>query len=210
MKSLTSRHVLFFLLSSQVLFAAAQSTTNSAYNVFGIGTLEQQGVVQYESMGYSAIGSRSLDVVNLENPAALNSIRGFTQIFDVGITYSRLLQNTNEEQVRSSFGGLHDLNYWFRANARTAFAFGVSKFSDGGFDILDSESGGNAIGRSDSRHVGEGGSSQLYLAGSYGISRNLHVGLKSNFLFGGFNKDEVISIFDPRARVEVASDRGFV
>ncbi len=210
MKSLIKGQAITFLFLCSFIFVKAQSISNSAYNVFGIGTLEQQGLVQYESMGNAAIGSRPHNIVNLKNPAALNAIQGFTQIFDVGVTYSGLRQNANEETFQSSFGGLHDLNYWFRANSRTAFSFGVSKFSDATYDILDSQSGSNAIGRSDSRHIGEGGSSQVYLASAYSLSPNLHFGLKSNFLFGGFQENETVTIFDPSAQLDIVSERSFV
>jgi len=210
MRSLIKKSLFASVLLCSSVLLSAQSITNSAYNVFGIGTLEQPGLVSYEGMGYAAIGSRAGDLVNLKNPAALNSIRGFTQIFDVGIALSGLSQEVNDETVTSSFGGLHDLNYWFRASPKTALSLGISKFSDANYDILDSQSGSSAVGRSDSRHLGEGGSSQLYVAGAYSLSPNLHVGLKSNFLFGSLLSDEVVTLFDPRAELEIESKRSFV
>ena len=210
MKSSISRGIVLTLLVSSHFVCQSQSVSNSAYNVFGIGTLDQQGLVAYEAMAYAGIGSRTADLVNLKNPAALNAIQGFTQQFDVGISYSGLSQQSNEASSSSTFGGLHDLNYWFRVSPRTALTLGVAKLSDTNYDILDSQSGGNALGRSDSRYLGEGGSSQFYVAGGYSLTPNLHLGLRSNVVFGSFTSDELVSIFDPGASLEIKTERGFV
>lgn len=211
MKSLIDRWFLPLVLvaiTGGVSFA--QSVTNSAYNVFGLGSLDQQGLVPYESLGYAAIGSRSDDMVNIENPAALTSIKGFTQIFDVGITFSQLRQVTDEESFGSSFGGIHDLNYWFRSGSKTAFSLGISKFSDANYDILDSSSGNTQNTRSDSRHLGEGGSSFVFIGAGHSLTSNFHVGMKANFLFGNMNSNEVVALSDPDANLDIEKTSGFV
>ncbi|MEO9871941.1 hypothetical protein [Ekhidna sp.] len=210
MKNLIERSLLASFFIFLTFASTSQSIGNSAYNVFGIGTLEQTGLVPYEAMGYAALGSRPMDMVNLKNPAALNSIRGFTQIFDVGVTFSNLTQSANDDSFNSSFGGIHDLNYWFRASPRTALSLGIAKFSDASYDILDSQSGSNSSGRSDSRHIGEGGSSEVYLAGSYSIHKNFHLGLKTHFLFGSQDKDEVLSVSQPRTNLQIINEKSFV
>ena len=209
MRSLTKRAAITSLYVVCFSYGHSQSITNSAYNVFGIGTLEQAGLVSYEAMGYASLGARPTDIVNVKNPAALNSIRGFTQIVDFGITYSNLSQRANDDSFSSSFGGLHDLNYWFRANSKTAFSVGIAKFSEASYDILDSRSGSDVTGRSDSRHLGEGGSSEVYLAGSYAVLKNLHFGLKTRFLFSSQHRDELLSVTDPTINLEIENEQRF-
>ena len=186
----------------------AQSVSNSAYNVFGLGTLEQTGMVAYEGMGYASIGARPSDRVNLKNPAALNSIRGrgFTQIFDVGITYSHLFQQSVNETAVGSFGGLHDLNYWFRTSPKLAWSVGIAKFSEATYDILD-QSGSED--ESNVQHMGKGGSSQVYLGSAYSLSPHIHLGIKTGFIFGSFRSEEMSSLTLPGSSLRVNTQRSF-
>ncbi len=210
MKSLIKKLLTYVLLLIVVHFSRSQAIGNSAYNVFGIGTLEQPGLVGFESMGHTGIGARPVDMVNIKNPAALNSMVGFTQAFDVGVSFSSLSQKSNGSSFTSSFGGLHDLNYWFRVNPKTALSLGVSKYSESSFDILDSQSGTSENGRSDSRHLGEGGSSQFYLAGGYQLLPKLNIGLQSHFLFGSLQKDEISSLSNLDTNLQIEGTKSFV
>ncbi|MEM9328116.1 MAG: hypothetical protein AAGA85_20785 [Bacteroidota bacterium] len=183
----------------------AQSIGHSAYNAFGLGTLEQVGLVPYEHMGYAAIGSRIDDVVNLENPAGLTSIRGFTHSFDFGLSFSQLTQESPSDISTGTFGGLHDLNVWFRLNQKTAISVGLSKYSDATFDILDRSTDG-----SESRLVGDGGSSQAFLAAGYSLLPNLHLGVQGSLLFGSLQREEFLTISDPSAALQVTTTESFV
>ncbi len=191
--------------------SVGQSISNSAYNVFGIGSLEQTGLISYEGMGYAAIGARPDDLVNIKNPAALNSIngRGFTQIFDVGISFSHLYQQSVNETADGTFGGLHDLNYWFKTHPKWAWSVGISKFSDASFDIIDTPSGVLANDESSVEHFGNGGSTQVYFAGAYSLLPSLHFGAKTGFLFGGLQSDESLFLSQPGTSLLIENDRSF-
>lgn len=189
----------------------AQSVSNSAYNVFGLGSLEQTGLISYEGMGYAAIGARPRDLVNIKNPAALNSISepGFTQIFDVGITFAHLYQQSGDATASGTFGGLHDLNYWFRTHRKWAWTVGLSRFSDASYDILDSPSG-IADRESEVSHKGNGGSTQVYFAGAYQLLPRLSLGVKTGFLFGGLQSEESLFISQPGTSLIIENDRSFL
>lgn len=212
MRSLTKNVVGWLTFMLVGVNGLAQSVANSAYNVFGLGTLEQTGLVAFEGMGYASIGARPSDMVNLKNPAALNSIRGrgFTQIFDVGITYSHLFQKSIKETASGSFGRLHDLNYWFRNSPKSAWSVGLSKFSDATYNIIDTQSNDNANSTSDVQHTGNGGSSQVYLAGAFSMLPNTSLGVKTGFLFGSFQSEELLSLTLPGSSLIIENDRSFL
>lgn len=193
-------------------FLAGQSISNSAYNVFGLGSLEQTGLIPFEGMGYAAIGARPDDLVNIKNPAALNSIngRGFTQIFDVGISFSLLNQQSGNEVANGTFGGLHDLNYWFRTHRKLAWSVGISRFSDASYDIIDTPSGALANAESSVQHLGNGGSTQVYFAGAYRLLPSLNLGVKTGFLFGGMQSDESLVLSEPGTSLLIENDRSFL
>ncbi len=200
--------ITFVLLSSKV---SGQSISNSAYNVFGIGSLEQTGLISFEGMGYAAIGARPNDRVNIKNPAALNSIngRGFTQIFDVGISFSHLYQQSVNETASGTFGGLHDLNYWFRTHRKWAWSVGISRFSDASYDIIDTPTGDLSNDESSVQYTGNGGSSQVYFAGAYSLFPSFHIGVKTGFLLGGLQSDESLFLSNPGTNLLIENDRSF-
>lgn len=195
-----------------VVSLSGQSISNSAYNVFGLGSLEQTGLISFEGMGYAAIGARPDELVNIKNPAALNSIngRGFTQIFDVGISFSHLYQQSGNETAGGTFGGLHDLNYWFKTHQKWAWSVGLSRFSDASYDIIDTPSGALANEESIVEHLGNGGSTQVYFAGAYSLFPSLHLGAKTGFLFGGLQSDESLFLAQPGTSLLIEKDRSFL
>lgn len=183
--------VLSTLLSFLISVSFCQSMPGSAYNIFGIGSLEKTGLVSFKGMGNVGIAVRSPEDVNLKNPAALNAITGYNQIFDGGFTYSRLSQQSDNKSFSTSNGGVNSLNYWFRNSSKMAMSFGFEKVSDASYDITDSNSGVNTFGIDETRHLGGGGASSFYVGAGYELIANLNVGLKFNLLFGSIEQSEI-------------------
>lgn len=177
--------------------ASAQSIPGSAYNVFGFGTLDRQGLVPTQNMGGVGIGLRSPLDVNLANPASLNAIVGHNQIFDIGFSYSSISQSSSSESFRRASTDLKGLNYWFRPNKKMAFSFGSSRFSDASYDITEGSRTSEAFNSAfNTRYLGEGGLSQLYFATGIQVLPNLNVGARVNFLFGSISRIENIALLD--------------
>lgn len=201
MSMISSTKQAFLLLSIFIsAYSYSQSLPGSAYNVFGIGSLEQTGLVSYEGMGYAGIGSRSTESVNIKNPAALTSVAYHNQIFDAGFSYSTLNQQTSNTSFNGASGSIQGLNYWFRLNQKAAASVGLSKYSDATFDITDAQAV-DAIINSDSRHFGDGGSSQFHISSGYTPFKNLSIGAKANFIFGSVNHTETTYIEDLTANI---------
>lgn len=197
-----------FLLSQH--FLLAQSTARSVYNLYGLGTLEQQGLCQFESMGYSSIASRSTQNVNLENPAGLNAVKQANQIMDVGLYRTSTFQRAEGESFNSTSGNIGSLNFWFSGGPKTAFAFGASKFSDASYNITNFNNRNTSLGNYSSIFVGEGGVSQMYLAFGQRVVKNLNVGAKVNFLFGSLEKTEQVFLNDFNTTLNIEDTRSFV
>ncbi|MEQ6166132.1 hypothetical protein AAOE16_02965 [Ekhidna sp. MALMAid0563] len=197
----------FFLILAFVV--QGQSISGSAYNVFGIGSLEHTGLVSFEGMGNIGIANRSTENVNLKNPAALNAIHGYNQIFDVGFTYSLLNQSSEGQSFNTSSGGINGLNYWFRNSSKMAMTFGFSKISDASYDVTDQNAENNVLGNYDARHLGEGGTTSFYFGTGYELTERLNVGARFNFLFGSMNHTE--SFYSPELStyLEVEEDKWF-
>lgn len=193
MKSLTKYlSVLGFLFFHYSSFG--QSTVRSIYNIYGVGSLNQIGLGQYESMGYTGVAARSVGTVNLENPASLNAIKGVNHILDMGFYHTNTVQRTFESSFSSQSGNMGSINYWFSSGTKSAFSFGAGKYSDASYDISDFNNSTTALGTYDSRYIGDGGISQIYVAGSREVFKNLNIGARANFLFGSFSRTEIVSL----------------
>lgn len=180
---------LLLLISVTLL---AQSTTGSTYNIFGVGTLSEDGLGAYRSMNNTGIGSRQPQSVNLKNPAALNAISGPTQVFDVDVTLKALSQQNDDESFNTMLGGLENINLWLKAGKRAGLVLGASPFSDGRYDITDSYVASPIVGSYSIRYQGDGGITRFYVGGSQGIGKFLSVGAKASFLLGKLTSTQTL------------------
>lgn len=169
-----------------------QSSTGSTYNIFGVGTLWDDGLGAYRSVNNAAIGSRQAAYVNLKNPAALNAIAGPTQIFDVDVAMKGLSQQTNGESFSTMLGGLENINLWLKTGKRSGFILGASPFSDGRYDITDSYVASPVVGSYNVRYQGSGGITRFYAAASQGIGRYVSVGVRGSFLMGKLTSTQTL------------------
>ena len=98
-------------LSSMVAFA--QSSTNSPYSRFGLGTISPLSTSFNRGMAGVAYGFHEQNQVNYQNPASYASVDSLTFLFDAGLGLQltnfeeggvkRSAQNANFEYVVSSF-----------------------------------------------------------------------------------------------------------
>lgn len=193
MNSLIRLKCYLALLISSTFNLCGQSVDGSAYNVFGMGTLYQNGLIPFQTMGYTGIGARFTDIVNLENPAGLNSVTLTNNAFNVGMELSFLNQSSGPESFNSTSGSLSDLSYWFKTGKNTAFSFGLSRYSNATYDIIDVQTTFDSFGASDSRNIGEGGTSVIYFAMGHELFQNFHVGIKADILLSSINRTEYVS-----------------
>ncbi len=206
--SINAAFVLLILCGCTSLYS--QSISGSAYNIFGVGSLDQFGLLPYQSMGNAGIGSIPEEIVNLKNPASLNSIKGPNQLFDIGISYSSLDQKSLNETFNTTHGGINGINYWFKANDKLALTFGISRFSDATYDIIDSQFGSTELEIYNARFIGEGGLSNLYIAAGYQLTENLGLGLRTSVLSGSQSVSEYLTLDQVGAAITILEDQNFV
>ncbi len=206
--SINTTCVLLILCGCTPLYS--QSISGSAYNIFGVGSLDQFGLLPFQSMGNAGIGSISEESVNLKNPASLSAVKGPNQIFDIGVSYTSLNQQSLSETFSTTHGGLNGLNYWFRASDKLSLSFGISKFSDATFDILDFNVGSSDLDTYSARFIGEGGLSNLYVAAGYQVTKNLSLGIRNSVLSGSQSLSEYLVLDLIGSQITIVQDRRFV
>lgn len=158
--------LLFFGFSASLLFS--QSPTSSPYSRFGLGDMEKKGFGQSNALGGSYIGLINDTIaplfINAGNPASYPSLRFTT--FEVGVqdNYSTFMSKANT--VTKNNAGLNYMSLGFPVGRRGGGAFGVTPFSNVGYNITNQTEEAN-IGTVKQLYQGSGGANQLFVG--YGI-----------------------------------------
>ncbi|MAE84183.1 MAG: hypothetical protein CMB80_15680 [Flammeovirgaceae bacterium] len=181
---------IFILLHVQVI---GQSSTGSAYNAFGFGSLIPVGSTEFSSLGYTGVGARFSNVVNLENPAALTSIKGPNHIFDLGLNITGLNQKSSSKSYSTVIGGLSAMNFWVRSGKSSAFNFSLSQYSDAKYDITDFSTSSSLLGAYSVRYQGNGGLSKLAVAYTQDLFPRLSLGFRGGLVFGNITRSQELS-----------------
>ena len=182
--------IVVFLFS---LTAFGQSTPNSVYNAYGVGRLNDFGLESFKSMGNAAIGMRSDNMVNLKNPAALNSISYPNQIFDVGMSMSSFSQRTVDKSNSTMIGGVQNVNLWFRPSGRFAFTIGANQFSNTNYNVTDLYHHSDVVQNYDVIVEGTGGLSRIYFGLATEPVKNLNIGGRVSLLLGQIGSTQSIT-----------------
>ncbi len=172
--------------------AWSQSYTGSAYNVYGLGTLQSPTLSAFSGLGNTSIGVRSPINVNITNPAATNAIQGFSHQFDIDGYFSVLNQKDRDSEGVSYLGGLQGLNYWFRTSEKSAMTVGVKSFSKTNYSATNENNYSPDIGNYSVLYQGTGGVSQFYVGFGQELFKSLNLGVKYNFIFGNLNDTQVV------------------
>ncbi len=171
----------------------AQSSTGSAYNAFGFGSLVPTGTSEFSSLGYTGIGTRLSSSVNLENPAALTAVKGPNHVFDVGFNVTKINQYNSSSSFSTAVGGLSAINFWVRTGNKSAMSFGLSQYSDARYDVTSNGTVSDVIGAYSVRYKGSGGLSKLYAAWAYDVFTSLSVGVRGGLIFGAITNEQILS-----------------
>lgn len=170
----------------------SQSYLGSAYNVYGLGTLQAPTLSAFSGLGNTAIGVRSPVNVNITNPAATNSIQGYSHQFDIDGYFSVLKQTDKDSEGTSYLGGLQGLNYWFRTSEKNAMTVGVKSFSRTNYSATNEGNYSPDIGTYSVLYQGTGGVSQFYAGFGHELFKSLNLGVKYNFIFGNLNDTQTV------------------
>src|ERR1700741_5586301 len=162
---MSHRKYIFLLVSGFFAsFLFSQTPTSSPYSRFGIGEIEKKGFSQINALGGSYIGLASDTIaplfINTGNPASYPSVRITT--FEVGAQSNFSTFMSGSTSVKKNNTGLNYMSLAFPVGRRAGGAFGVSPFTNVGYNITDQKEVEN-IGTVKELYEGSGGANQLFL-----------------------------------------------
>jgi hypothetical protein len=175
------------VLLAMCLVAMAQSTTNSPYSKFGLGTLKGAYLPQNKGMGNLAFGISSFggyQNINISNPASYAQIRITT--FDIGA--SGEIQNLNKGGVseKGFNGALSHLTFAVPVTKKSALSFGLVPYSNLGYSFTNTALVDNFS--AEQIYTGEGGLSKAYIGYGIQLGKHFSVGANFTYLFGNLKQ----------------------
>lgn len=167
-----------------VCFAAigvnAQDGTVSPYSFFGLGDFRTTATVENQMMGGIGMYADSIHV-NLQNPAAYGKLR--LTVYAGGISHQRLTLKSVSEQEKNQITNLDYLSLGFNAGKGFGVGFGIMPYTSVGYNIISESVNTNGTDVTNI-YSGTGGLNRVYLSLGYQITKDLSVGVTSNFNFG--------------------------
>ncbi len=188
------------------LSAAYAQVGITPYSTQGIGNLTRPGLVHNHSMGGIGVGTGSGLNINYANPAML--YKNTLASFDVAFSFERTTQRRNDESATINQGGINYGVFAFPVIAnRWSASLGVMPYSTVGYrqeeDLVD------GTNNPASRRI-RGGSGGLNLVSfSHGVRlyKNLAVGVRLGYLFGGITETRSILLTGTSGLTSVYEDQ---
>ncbi len=174
--------------------AFAQTTTNSPYSQYGLGSIQESSLPQYKAMGGISTGMRNAgsiyNNINMANPASYSGIQ--LTSFDIGA--SSIMSKMSRSNIsRNSFNAsLSHVLFAVPINPKSAASFGLVPYSSLGYQFKISD---KIIGDTtdvDYIYSGDGGLSKAYLGYGLQLGKHLSVGFNAAYLFGRLNSNKSI------------------
>lgn len=171
--------------------AAQTNGSNSSYSRYGLGTLAEQSQTFNRGMGGVALGLRSGNRINMQNPASYSAIDSLSFIFDLGMSlqYGHLSGEGSSVNVRNT--SLSNVNAGFRVARGLGMSFGFVPFSTIGYNFQSEGRVGSGFTTSKpittkTSYAGSGGIHQIYLGAGWNPIANLSVGANISYLWGEY------------------------
>lgn len=177
------------LITSFVLLgfiANAQQVGNSPYAAFGIGDIKYDNSIENATMGgiSTAYISDFGNTFNFKNPAANGNLI-LTSIRLEGTSESNFFKsnynNISGSKKQSTY--LSNISIAFPLSKKVKMGIGYQPYSSKSYDILRSEKAENGTVKGN-HFEGEGTINTLQTALSYNITKEISVGLRTNYYFG--------------------------
>lgn len=180
-------------------FVVADAYGQEAVSPFtskGLGYQSGMGLIQNESMGGLGIGSGSYWNLNNINPSLLlsgkNTIFGELTVFQTGITSeSRTIRNPEKAEI-SQGSGLDYLVTGFPVVRNKWFAsLGLKPYAVSNYNLNYTLPISGSTYQSYISETGKGGINQFFVSNGVALTKNINIGLTTQFLFG--SKEEEFS-----------------
>lgn len=181
------RICLSLVLVGMVTSAMAQSTTNSPYSKFGVGTIKGSYLPQNIGMGNLAFGISSYggyQNINISNPASYSQIRLTT--FDIGAAGEVQSLNKGSLTEKGFNAALSHINFAIPITKKSALSFGLLPYSNLGYQFTNNA----LVDTLNVEHIyaGEGGISKAYLGYGIQFGKHFSIGANLTYLFGNLKQ----------------------
>jgi len=186
-----------FLLSVFLVmgvFVYAQDGTYgsySPYSIFGVGDISKQGTAYNKTMGGVGIASRNVRFINYLNPAALTARDSLAFMADFGLSQKNTVYRQGDLRSANNTFNIYDFIMSFPIWKSSAFAVGITPFSDVGYDFSHIEKSQDIIGQTGNityDSYGNGSVYQVFAAAGATFWKNLSVGAELIYYFGNIDK----------------------
>lgn len=172
-----------FLLPSMLKAQDQNSaSTSSPYSRYGIGTLNGYSSGRSAAMGGLGIGTRYGFQINAANPASYTAIDTMTFLMEFGLNSKHTIYESDNLKNGSNEVNFNYLGFSFPIKKWWATAFGITPYSEKGYNIAATEETTN--GTSSTAITGSGTLSKAFLGNAFNIGKNLSIGVNAWYMFG--------------------------
>jgi hypothetical protein len=176
------------------------------YSTQGIGNLTRPGLVHNHSMGGVGVGTGSGFNINYANPAML--YKNTLSSFDVAFSFERTTQRRNDESAVINQGGINYGVFAFPIIAnRWSAALGMMPYSTVGYRQEEDLVGGANDPAARRVREGSGGLNLVSFSHGVRIYKNLAIGVRLGYLFGGINETRSIFLTSTSGLTSVYEDQ---
>ena len=185
---------LFSVFLVMGVFVYAQDGTYgsySPYSIFGVGDISKQGTAYNKTMGGVGIASRNVRFINYLNPAALTARDSLAFMADFGLSQKNTVYRQGDLRSANNTFNIYDFIMSFPIWKSSAFAVGITPFSDVGYDFSHIEKSQDIIGQTGNityDSYGNGSVYQIFAAAGATFWKNLSVGAELIYYFGNIDK----------------------
>ncbi len=163
----------------------------SPYSIYGIGDIAKDGTAYTKSMGGIGIATRNRRFINNTNPAAVTARDTLAFMADFGLVQKNTLFNQGDLRSAKNTFNIHDLIFSFPIYRSSAFKFGISSYSDVGYDFSSIETNPDIIGNTGNisyDSYGTGSVYQVFLGAGATFWKRFSIGAEAIYYFGNIDK----------------------
>lgn len=185
------KKILVALACIAALGANAQDGSVSPYSFFGLGDFRNSATVENQMMGGIGMYADSIHI-NLQNPAAYGKLR--LTAYAGGISHQRMTLKSTSAEENNQITNFDYLALGFNIGKGFGAGFGLRPYTSVGYNIVtESLSNGADV---NTRYTGTGGLNKVYFSMGYEITKNLSVGVTTNFNFGTLENNRTQTVED--------------
>ena len=163
----------------------------SPYSIFGIGDISKQGTAFNKSMGGVGVATRNRRFINYMNPAALTARDTLSFMADFGLSQKNTVYKQGKLRSANNTFNIYDFMMSFPIWRSSAFAVGITPFSDVGYDFSHIEENTEIIGQTNNityDSYGNGSIYQAFIGAGVTLWKRLSLGAEFIYYFGNIDK----------------------